>query len=61
MQHSADYTSFHGHLADVARAERELELRRLVAERRALEHEAPVAASVARRRRARRSARLALR
>jgi hypothetical protein len=60
MQHSADFSTFHGHLADVARAERDLELRRLAAERRALDPEPRVAASVTRRRRGR-TAWLALR
>jgi hypothetical protein len=64
MQHSADFTSLHGHRADVARGERELEFRRIAEERRALEAqsaaEAPVA-TAAHRRRARRTARLALR
>jgi len=64
MQLSADFTSLHGHRADAARGERELEFRRIAEERRALEAlsapEAP-AAPLAHRRRARRTARLALR
>ena len=63
MQHSADFTSLHAHRADAARGERELEFRRVAEERRALEAtdaDAPVA-KVAHRRRARRTARLALR
>jgi hypothetical protein len=64
MQLSADFTSLHGHRADAARGERELEFRRIAEERRALEApsapEAPVA-PLAHRRRARRAARLALR
>jgi hypothetical protein len=64
MQFSADFTSLHGHRADAARGERELEFRRIAEERRALEAqsvpEAP-AAPLAHRRRARRTARLALR
>ena len=64
MQFSADFTSLHGHRADSARGERELEFRRIAEERRALEAqsvpEAP-AAPLAHRRRARRTARLALR
>jgi hypothetical protein len=54
MQHSADFTSLHGHRADVARGERELEFRRIAEERRALEAqsaaEAPVATAAHRRR-----------
>lgn len=64
MQHSADFTSLHGHRADAARGERELEFRRIAEERRSLEAQAAgeaTAATVAHRRRARRSARLALR
>lgn len=61
MQHSADFTSLLGHQADVARAEREIEFRRAAAERRALEPEPVAAASVARRRRQQRPARLAVR
>ena len=64
MQLSADFTSLHGHRADAARGERELEFRRIAEERRAVEAqsapEAP-AAPLAHRRRARRTARLALR
>jgi len=37
MQLSADFTSLHGHRADAARGERELEFRRIAEERRALE------------------------
>lgn len=61
MQHSADFTSMLGHRADVARAEREIEFRRLAAERRALEPEPAAAASVRQRRHARRAPRLAVR
>jgi hypothetical protein len=61
MQHSADFTTLHGHRADAARGERELEFRRIAEERRALEAQAAAAAPVAHRRRARRAARLALR
>ncbi|MFE6253929.1 hypothetical protein [Agromyces sp. NPDC057865] len=64
MQLSADFTSLHGHRADAARGERELEFRRIAEERRALEAqsapEAP-AAPLSHHRRARRTARLALR
>ncbi|HEY6799446.1 MAG TPA: hypothetical protein VI121_02295 [Agromyces sp.] len=34
MQHSADFTSFLGYQADVVRAERAIEIRRSIAERR---------------------------
>jgi len=61
MQHSADFTSLLGHQADVARAEREIEFRRAVEERRALEHEPAPSASVTRRRRAHRTTWLAAR
>lgn len=61
MQHSADFTSMLDHRADVARAERELEIRRLAAERRALDPEPVAAASTGRRRHSRRAPRLAVR
>ena len=60
MQHSADFTSLHGHRADAARGERELEFRRIAQERRALEAQS-AGAPVASHRRARRAWRLALR
>ena len=64
MQHSADFTSLHSHHADVARAEWELEVRRLADERRLLAAEPATEASVNRRyhrRRAPRTTRLATR
>jgi len=61
MQHSADFTSLHGHRADAARGERELEFRRIAEERRALEAAQSAEASAAHRRRTRRAPRLALR
>jgi hypothetical protein len=60
MQHSADFTSFHAYQADVARAERAIEIRRSADERRALAEQAP-ATSVTHRRRASRATRLATR
>lgn len=62
MQLSADFTSLHSHHADVARAEWELEVRRLADERSELTGERPPEASVSRRhhrRRAQRTTRLA--
>jgi hypothetical protein len=63
MQHSAGFTSLHAHHADVARAERELEARRLVDERRSVAAEPAAQASVNRRhdRRAQRTTGLATR
>jgi hypothetical protein len=49
MQHSADFTSLHSHHADVARAEWELEVRRLADERGELTTEPAIAASPSRR------------
>jgi hypothetical protein len=43
MQHSADFTSLHSHHADVARAEWELEVRRLADERGELTTEPAIA------------------
>jgi len=61
MQHSADFTSLLGHQADVARAERELELRRMREERRALGAGDEPTQPVRRRGRAIRASLLALR
>jgi hypothetical protein len=64
MQLSADFTSLHSHHADVARAERELEVRRLADERSELTAEPAMAVSLSRRHhrsRARRTTRLATR
>jgi hypothetical protein len=61
MQHSADFTSFHAYQADVARAERAIEIRRSADERRALAAEQAPATSVTHRRRASRATRLATR
>ena len=61
MQHSADFASLLVHHADVAHAEREIELRRAADERRALSVESATEVSVKRRRRAARATRLATR
>lgn len=61
MQHSADFTSLLGHQADIARAERELELRRMLDERRSLEAGDEPTQPVRRRGRATRVARFTLR
>ncbi len=63
MPHSADFTTLLTHRADIARAEREIEVRRLADERRALTAEPATEASVNRRRQrhAQRTTRLATR
>jgi hypothetical protein len=61
MQHSADFASLLVHHAGVARAEREIELRRAADERRSLSAEAATEVSVRRSRHARRASRLATR
>lgn len=61
MQHSADFTSFHAYQADVARAERAIEIRRSIAERRERDAELATESSMNPRRHVRRTPRLATR
>jgi hypothetical protein len=63
MQHSADFTTLLAYQADIARAEREIEVRRLADERLVLTSEPATEASVSRRRQrhAQRTTRLATR
>ena len=61
MQHSADFTSFLAYQADIARAERAIELRRSITERREHDAELAIESSLNPRRHARRTPRLATR